>query len=166
MGGSISFDVGNEGCGYMDWTSQIITNTPWIRIISGFIGVDSGKINCSIDENNMEPIRTATIRINTYSGSKDVSVQQGGTGISDYPFICKVKVYPNPTAGIITVEIDNTGLIKSKYVVVDLIGRFQLTGTINHNVSQLDLSQLSQGVYFLKVSNSLGGYSLTKVLRD
>jgi hypothetical protein len=77
-----------------------------------------------------------------------------------------VKVYPNPTSGEITIELENLHSQEMGYSVVDLIGRVLQNGAITKNVSQLDLSKLSKGVYFLQLHDSSGIYSLTKIFRD
>jgi len=165
-GGSALFDVAILGCGNIYWVSEIISNSPWIRITSGLTGTNNGEITCSIDENKLATIRTATIRVTTTTGTQDVSVEQGGTGISDYEFNHKVKVYPNPTSGLISIQIDNAVFSGTNYIVFDLIGKILLKGKIDQNISQLDLSQLSKGPYFLKVYNSSGEYSLGIVIRE
>ncbi len=70
------------------------------------------------------------------------------TGIATNGALNGLNVYPNPTSGVLTVEL-NSGLVKS-VVVTDLTGRVVLTseGSVN-----LNLNNLSNGVYYVKVSS-------------
>ncbi len=62
-----------------------------------------------------------------------------------------VQVYPNPTIGEFTVEIDAKQSSSVQLVLMDISGRVmqQLTTTTNKTV--LNLQELPQGVYFLEV---------------
>jgi hypothetical protein len=65
-----------------------------------------------------------------------------------------VRMFPNPTYGIINVEIGNFNSL-GKYSVSDLTGRVRKTGYIVSNSSEIDLTYLRPGVYVVKVN--LGG---------
>ncbi|MDI6833146.1 MAG: T9SS type A sorting domain-containing protein [Bacteroidales bacterium] len=80
-----------------------------------------------------------------------------------------VSVYPNPTNGIINLKISDPNLYDVSIEIIDIMGR-----TINkftkdcHNAmceETIDLSNLTNGIYFLKLSNN-AKYSIIKLLKQ
>jgi len=64
----------------------------------------------------------------------------------------KLKLYPNPTRSILTVE---TGFSKPvEYEILSLMGERMLNGVIHSNTQQIDLSYLPTNIYVLKVGSS------------
>lgn len=62
-----------------------------------------------------------------------------------------VKVYPNPTKGMVTLQFDKpvkTGL----YRLSDLSGKLLLDGAITTSIFTLDLSRYENGVYLLTLT--------------
>lgn len=59
-----------------------------------------------------------------------------------------ISIYPNPSNGIFNI----TGYDEMLIVITDLTGRTLLTKQINKN-NQIDLSNLSSGIYFITINN-------------
>ncbi len=78
----------------------------------------------------------------------NLSVEEKTSSFAD------VKVYPNPTIGEFTVEINDNHSFSVQLVLIDISGRVmqQLTTTTIKTV--LNLQELPQGVYFLEVLSS------------
>jgi len=76
------------------------------------------------------------------------------TDIPKYISTQAIKLYPNPCENEITLttEFDHLG---SEYKVYDHNGKIVLSGKINSEYTQIELSYLSNGVYFFKVGESL-----------
>ena len=70
------------------------------------------------------------------------------TGVKDVQATERFNVYPNPTTNYITIE--NFSGSKEYFQIFDLSGREALNGLVQQNTSQVDLSSLSPGVYFMK----------------
>jgi len=69
----------------------------------------------------------------------------------------QIKVYPNPTDGIIKVEFPDEDLMNYELALFDMKGVKQLSSFLdNTKKSQLDLSHLSKGMYILNCINSDG----------
>jgi hypothetical protein len=122
--------------------------------------------NCSVatilnDFNDTETLAGAQINIGTTNlvwtatdadgnatqCSLDVTVNQS-TGIKDL-VDAGIKMYPNPTSGMIYIESENTE--------IESIQVFDITGTLVLEVSdlekqQIDLSGYMQGVYIIKIN--------------
>ena len=88
----------------------------------------------------------------TSSDSITIYVEGGGTnGINDLDQNIGVHIYPNPSQDFITIDPIN---IESKlpYQIFDQRGKFVLEGEIlPHTSTVLDISNLSYGVYHIKI---------------
>lgn len=69
-----------------------------------------------------------------------------GTGAS-------IAVYPNPTIGITTLELQHFkgDLKKVTYQLCDFSGRILLTGKFSSSKQSINLSNAPSGVYFIKI---------------
>ncbi len=63
----------------------------------------------------------------------------------------KLKIAPNPTAGNVTLTISNFESDKYQYQVMNLSGMVLETNKINQNNQIVDLSKLSNGMYFVRI---------------
>ena len=64
------------------------------------------------------------------------------------------SVSPNPTTGFINIQV-NENLIGTKFKIQDEVGRLILKQSFNSKITTIDLSELSQGIYFLKTEQDL-----------
>ncbi len=71
------------------------------------------------------------------------------------------KVYPNPTAGLVTIALKESADIIDAVVVCDVSGKIVLTKKINNVTATIDLSNLTKGFYFVKVQSE----GLEKVMK-
>ena len=73
-----------------------------------------------------------------------------------------VSIYPNPTSGEVTMAMENQWIGATEVALLDLFGR-QVNGTFSfeknaeHSSTLMNLSSLTTGVYFLKITQ--GGQS-------
>ena len=63
----------------------------------------------------------------------------------------KVSVYPNPNSGVFTVELVNG--VNKTIEVVDVTGRVVLSNTTANNTTDVNISTLANGVYYVKVKS-------------
>jgi hypothetical protein len=66
-----------------------------------------------------------------------------------------LSIYPNPTRHFVNVEfsqIENEDIIH--YELLDKQGRLVLEGDINSKLTQVDLSQVTNGNYFLNINRN------------
>ena len=61
-------------------------------------------------------------------------------------------VYPNPNTGLFTIELNN-GSVKT-IEVMDLTGRIVLTNTSSNDKMDFNISNLSNGIYYVKVQSN------------
>ena len=79
----------------------------------------------------------------------DVWVGNNADGVVEQQAI-EVAVMPNPTSGKITV---NVNISEGNVAVFDMLGKQVMTDKIIDGIAEFDLSELTQGVYFVKISD-------------
>ncbi|MBL4734418.1 MAG: T9SS type A sorting domain-containing protein [Flavobacteriales bacterium] len=99
------------------------------------------------------------IAIFTLEGSAILSVND----TRHIPF--EIRIYPNPTSGIIVLESVSTNLPITSYRIIDLPGRSVMSETgLNRQSISIDLSTCKEGLYFIKVQARDGQFHTRKVI--
>ncbi len=75
------------------------------------------------------------------------------------------KVFPNPVTNKITVKIINRNYNAQSIEIYNVIGGLMKTVFITADETQIDLSNYSNGVYFVKVNTTLGS-STQKIVKE
>jgi Secretion system C-terminal sorting domain len=75
-------------------------------------------------------------------------------GIEDFENNITFKAFPNPTISILNLQL-SSGIIDGTVTVFDMLGKQILKNkiNINNNIVQLDVSNISNGLYLVKVSS-------------
>ncbi|MCB9235214.1 MAG: CocE/NonD family hydrolase [Bacteroidia bacterium] len=98
----------------------------------------------------------------TYSSYLEVSVSLAiGRGEELPPAF--VRVYPNPTQGLVQIELDRPD--EGTYRLLDLQGKLLLEGNYHGKGFDLDLSQQPAGLYLLSLSGRLGK-TVEKIVKE
>ena len=65
----------------------------------------------------------------------------------------EIKVYPNPTNGILFVQtLRATSLqAETEYIITNVTGQTLLSGHITNQTQQVDVSGLAEGMYFVRI---------------
>ena len=73
-------------------------------------------------------------------------------------------VYPNPTNGVIYVETVCTPSLQgaNEYRIVNMLGQTVMTGNIDSDIQQVDVSSLSNGLYFINNGTSTSKFIVKK----
>jgi hypothetical protein len=91
----------------------------------------------------------------TCSGTDNISIVVSVcSGIQGHDASAAVTVYPNPSNGLVTVNVGR--IVKSTVNVYNVVGAEVLVREFNSQSSTLDLSGLDAGVYFIKVTTDNG----------
>jgi len=81
-----------------------------------------------------------------------VGVSQAGViGISGQP--AQLSIYPNPASKGMAVAMPNQS---GSIVIVDALGRTRITGTLRNGIASLDLGNLPNGSYFVRIATKEG----------
>jgi hypothetical protein len=62
-----------------------------------------------------------------------------------------IKVYPNPTHGILFVETRFIASQTNAYRITNTMGQTLMTGQITGETQQIDVTNLPQGMYFIAI---------------
>ncbi len=136
----------------------ITSNAPWSVtsaeswVSSTADGNGNGVILVDYDENTSNEVRVATLSVSAPNAVQLITVtQEGFVSVIDNP-LTGVKVFPNPSSGIVEVTSDITGLSSMK--VMDLKGNVIFEKEITNLSSyQLDLSSIAKGTYLFRLDN-------------
>jgi photosystem II stability/assembly factor-like uncharacterized protein len=128
--------------GGTDWTSEFsgtsycLNSVFFTDVLTGYIAGDSGII------------------LKTTNG--------GGVGIDEVSLSSEpLKIYPTPSSTRVTIETSST-LSGSQLSIMDLNGQEIMTCQISQPKTQIDVSKLPSGVYFVKIQT--GNYTEVKKL--
>jgi hypothetical protein len=77
----------------------------------------------------------------------------------------KINIYPNPTANNLNIDLGNNIIESSTIQIIDLLGKEINRMSVSKSKFTLNLSQYSQGVYFLKFTNQLGS-KVYKIIKE
>ncbi len=131
------------------WVSSSVSSTnSWAATDSG-IGF-SASITCDMVSTIPAPVSGATFRWSPTSLS-----------LSESKFL-SLKVYPNSVKDILNITNGN-GI--TSVLVCDLLGKEVLSKTINDNYAALDLSNLSSGIYLVKIKSE-GHNKTVKIIKQ
>lgn len=103
--------------------------------------------------------------------TKSVEITASSSSLSEEKLIeaelssLDIKIYPNPTKGVLKVEILEIGDIKPTLVVYNLQGKQLVNRTVSNQISTINLSEQPPGMYIMKIVN--GAESLDwKIIKD
>ena len=97
----------------------------------------------------VEQLKSATTLAGSTSKKDVIDPLQKPEDITEAP---EVHVYPNPTKGILKVEIKNLSPGSSREMTIyDLAGRRVLVKENFENYSECDLNSLKDGIYILRI---------------
>lgn len=138
-----------DGC---EWTAQVVDGANWLVCNSS--GNGDGEINIAVGENTSASSRTGSIKV----GDVTMIISQPGNDPTGLESIDRnnIALYPNPSTNFISVKMPST--IAFDYVILDQTGRIVLSGKQHQTVSPIDISQLSKGVYFVKIQHDNDSY--------
>lgn len=94
--------------------------------------------------------------------TNDATTTFGVMGTGDFEMDNSVKVYPNPSKGLVKIDCDNT--IK-KIELYDIQGRLLQINLTNEMSTQFELNNRATGIYLLKISTEKG-VKVEKLIRE
>jgi hypothetical protein len=133
-----SWTISHKVAGTTDYTEATVTVIPYV--ITGLTNGTPYEV-CVVahcDEANSEK---ACITFTTPTGIPEVALNNN------------VKLYPNPATTLLSIEMTTPF---QKFEITNLLGQVIYTSAINTNVLQVDVSDYTSGVYFVKLQGKDG----------
>lgn len=90
----------------------------------------------------------ATASNGCFSADTTTIIVLEGVGFKDNTIKDQIKIYPNPSSGIIFIETPKDNLT---YTIMNIYGEVLLVHTNRSNKTQLNLSKLPKGTYFMQI---------------
>ena len=120
-------------------------NTGLLNIFSyrGYIGPgysNTESWNSSLTINNSQILPTTTN--NCY----------GTVSITELDMKQNISVFPNPTISVLNINSIQFNSQTSNYAISDITGRIIIRGVLNQNTNEIDISNLTNGIYFAKIN--------------
>ena len=78
----------------------------------------------------------------------------GSVGVSNTNKQVGFKLYPNPSNGMIYIELDDQSVTETSVKVFDALGKLVYETEINTFITQLDLSNIADGTYFVRLTQA------------
>src|SRR5690554_535220 len=147
-----------------------------VKLTANATGATYQWIDC---DNGNAPIAGATSKSFTASanGNYAVVVTQGAcvdtssciavttVRLKDYNSIAGVNIFPNPTKGIVNVQLENIQDDQFYIELIDATGRVLSKQSINANSTSLDLTNYVRGLYIVKISNT-NNQSVYRIIKE
>ena len=131
-------------------------NVEWIITgnASGTTQISSGGLLVVGSDEPPGTIKVKAVSIFNSSVFDEVTVTVKDVGIASTTLSNQITVYPNPTTGQFL--IDNRELSIKNVEIYDIVGRKQLSIDCQLSIEIIDVSNLSNGTYFLRIQTENG----------
>lgn len=126
-----------------------------------------GSYNLWVGTGNVSVV--AFIQDNASKKVFQAGVAQYPVGINESEINTRVNVYPNPSSGVVHMDVNSISGDHLDITVMNMLGEvvysenFSNSGKMN---TYLDLAHLSDGVYFLNIKNASGGSVTQKLILE
>lgn len=128
---------------YQGWTNNAWVNTT----IYSYTNNASGNPTLTIAQNWIAATSTWSNSTKTTSTYLNIPV---ATGVQQHAFEAIINIYPQPATDLLYVDVnESTG----SYIISDLNGKHVLSASLTKENNAINISGLSQGMYFLKPQN-------------
>jgi len=128
--------------------------------LNGTFTVDSSYLNIWEGVNSSLSIADVTndgkldMLIGNYAGGAAFYKGDSSVSIQEKENIKKVNIYPNPTNGMINIDLSNNDLTNGSIAIINLLGEIIYYKKISTSKINVDIGNYPAGVYLVKFSNN------------
>ena len=90
--------------------------------------------------------------------------EDSSSSIIESEQIKKIYIFPNPTRGILNIQIPNESKKTKTLEILDCIGHLQIIQT--ESFHEIDISKLASGFYFLVLTNTDNERQILKIIKE
>jgi len=98
------------------------------------------------------------------SNTQTLSIESN-IGVIDYTPNDYISIYPNPTSGKIEIKIDNSILINGRVEIFNIYGEI-IQSQLLDEISTIDLGEVANGIYFIKIKNNNITMRIYKIIKN
>lgn len=145
VSGTTSFSIVSNA----NW--QVISDAPWASATAD--GTGNGTILVDYEENTDKSVRVAVLTVSAPNIVQLITITQEGTVAADNIHVEGLKIFPNPSNGLIDITSD---ILSGKALiqVMDIKGNIIHSQDVdNISAVKLDLSNAAEGTYLIKIKN-------------
>lgn len=128
------------------------------KIISTLFFITALSVNLKAQETVFFDYDAAGNRTHRYLAKKEKSLEADllhfENPLPEINTELQAKLYPNPTYGILNIEIDNAEAMPVIITLVDQQAKQVLQSEVSDNAETLNLTHLAPGTYFLRLHNT------------
>lgn len=137
-GDAANLSASATGVNNFEWkASDLYLQSPFVSVMPQTTTVYTVS---GVDNNGCKGTNMVVVAVEPCTGIKNIS------GASN-----RVSVYPNPSNGVFTVELNNS--LNKTIEVVDVTGRVVSATQTTNATTEVNISALSNGVYYIKVKS-------------
>jgi hypothetical protein len=130
------------------WTANVTSGSQWLSTSS--TGNGNGLLSILVSANSTTSSRTGIININ--GATITITQPSDPTGINDLAE-ATFGVSPNPATNLLTVKRAKS-TNNEVYNLIDITGKTVLTGLLSGTSTEIEISELNKGMYFLSIQGS------------
>lgn len=116
----------------------------------------------SIGEVSTSTFTNSQIKLTEGFHQKDIKITEVNVpSINQFKF----EVYPNPATNYIVIKADAINIPKVRSIISDTNGKVIMKPTISSTNQEIDVSQLTNGIYYLRIlydNNTIKTYKIVK----
>jgi hypothetical protein len=157
----IQFTISNNDTIWLD-IYNVIGNS--IKSFYNATVLPSGSYSVTLNGDSIQDgVYFVALKINsTKTLSKKLIKQTNAVGLKENDILQNIKLYPNPTNSILNIVDENNQLQNTTIQIKNNLGQLVYTSPFT---SQINLSSLSAGMYFLTVENK-GSKKTIKIIKQ
>ena len=113
------------------------------------VAVNPNACNPSLHDNGNQPQNLITMSMSNVCSTLNI-------GMGEHSGENSFLVFPDPSQGQFTIDLQNALNIKTNYTVYDVLGKQISSGEIKQRYTSIDLSSAAKGIYFVTIRSTSG----------
>jgi hypothetical protein len=159
----------NDGNGNMSGHARVFSwdGTSWTQIGSDIDGESSGDVSglgVAISADGARVVVGAFGNAGNGTLSGHVRVYENPSASIEFAESIKLCVYPNPSNGVIQIDLNSVDFSNTKLMVINPLGKIVKESFLTQKKSIVDLEDLPKGTYVIRVISSKRVYTSTFIL--
>lgn len=126
------------------------------RLDTNFLKINEG-VNTSVALSNINNDLFLDMIIgNQAGGVAFFEGKQPIISVEEFEKFSGITIYPNPTKEHVFINLETNSIQNASVEVFDLLGNTILTQQVNQQIVKINTSNITQGIYLIKFTNSVG----------